>query len=165
MGLFDKFLKKQETQTYNDNEILAVCSGEMIEPGKISDVVFGEEIMGQTIGFIPSDGEIVSPCNGVIETLFPTGHAFTVRMNDGTGLLVHVGIDTVTMSGKGFKTFVKTGDSVKAGQKIVKMDISAVKEAGLDPVTMLIITEPVLEREQYIDYGAVTKGQVINIRQ
>lgn len=161
MGLFSKF-KKQDTPKYKNTDIVAVVNGEMIPPSQISDSVFAEEVMGKTVGFLPSDGNIVSPVNGKVEVMFPTGHAFAVRMADGTGIMVHIGVDTVELNGKGFKTLVKQDATVSAGQKIVEVDLDAVKAAGLDTVTMLIITEPVKEQYDYIDYGSVTQGQIIN---
>lgn len=86
--------------------------------------MFAQEIMGQTIGFVPKNGLIVSPANGTLEVVFQTGHAFGVRMQDGTGLLVHIGINTVDMNGKGFKIFARQGDTVKAGQPIIFVDLA-----------------------------------------
>lgn len=161
MGLLDIF-KKEVKKEFDDNVIISPCNSEMIPANKISDPVFGEEMMGKTIGFIPSDGEIVAPCNGTLEVLFPTGHAFAIRCNDGTGLLVHIGIDTVSLNGKGFKTFAKQGQSVVAGQKIVEMDIDVVKSAGLETTTMLIVTEPIEEREyDFLSFGQKKVKDVI----
>lgn len=161
MGLLDRF-KKQEASKYGDADIVAVANGEMVPPSKISDPMFAEEMMGKTIGFKLADGKIVSPANGKVEVMFPTGHAFAVRMADGTGLLVHIGINTVELNGKGFKALVKEGTAVKAGQTMVEVDLDVVKEAGLDSVTMLIVTEPIKDVYEYIDYGSVARGQVIS---
>lgn len=161
MGFLDKF-KKQEASKYGDADIVAVANGKMIPPSEISDPMFAEEMMGKTIGFKLADGKIVSPANGKVEVMFPTGHAFAVRMADGTGLLVHIGINTVELNGKGFKTLVKEGTAVKAGQTMVEVDLDVVKEAGLDSVTMLIVTEPVKDVYEYIDYDSVVRGQVIS---
>ena len=111
----------------------------MISPKEINDPMFAEEMMGQTIGFILSDGEVVAPATGRLEVLFTTGHAFALRMNDGTGLLVHIGIYTVNLKGKGFKVLKKQGERVKAGEAVVKVDLDTVKQAGYDTTTMLIV--------------------------
>ena len=162
MGLF-KFLKRDEF-TFKDTDIVALGNGKMISPEEINDTMFAEEMMGQTIGFILSDGEVVAPVNGTLEVMFPSGHAFALRMNDNTGLLIHIGIDTVNLKGKGFKVFKKQGDKVKAGETIVKVDLNVVKDEGYDPTTMLIVTEPIEENKKinYIDYGDVSKCQIIN---
>lgn len=162
MGLFD-FLKKEELPTYADSDVVAVCEGEFIEAAKISDPVFAESMMGKTVAIEPTNGTIVSPVNGTLEAVFPTGHAFGVRANDGTGYLIHIGIDTVSMKGNGFKVLKKQGDVVKAGETVVKMDMAAVDGAGHPKTTMIIVTEPVEGKEyNYIDFGPVTKGQIIS---
>ena len=163
MGLFDVF-KKAELPARDDKDIVAVCNGEMIAPGKISDPMFAEEMMGQTIGFVPADGDFVSPANGELEMIATTGHAFSIRMADGTGLLIHIGIDTVAMKGNGFKLLKKQGDKVKAGEKIIKADLKAIKAAGHESTTMLIVAEPAEEDAvlSFRDFGPVTQGEVIS---
>ena len=165
MGLFDKLLKKEpevELVERADSDVVAVCTGKKIPTAEISDAVFAQEMMGKTIGIIPSESLVVSPANGTIEVLFPTGHAFGIRSNDGVGYLVHIGIDTVGMNGDGFKTLKKQGDTVKAGEPVVKVDFGKVKAQGLDPVTMLIITElPEGKEVNYTDFTDVKAGDLI----
>ncbi len=164
MGLLSNVFKKETLPSHEDTEILAPASGEMIPASRIDDQVFSEEMMGQTIGFIPTDDSVVSPANGTLEVLYPTGHAFAIRMKDGTGLLIHIGIDTVNLNGKGFTVLKKQGDAVKAGEVIVKADFEAIRKADLDPVTMLIVSEPKegAEKIGWIDFQTVSKGQTIN---
>lgn len=163
MGLFDKLFKKEELEVFGDNEVVAVCNGEFIPAEKISDPVFAESMMGKTVAIEPTDGIITSPVNGTLEAVFPTGHAFGVRGNDGTGYLVHIGIDTVSMKGNGFKVLKKQGDVVKAGETVVKMDLSKVEAADHPKTTMIIVTEPLDGKEyNYIDFGTVTRNQVIS---
>lgn len=162
MGLFNIF-KKDNNPNVKETDIVSLENGKMISPKEINDPMFAEEMMGQTIGFILSDGEVVAPATGKLEVLFPTGHAFALRMNDGTGLLVHIGIDTVNLKGKGFKVLKKQGDRVRAGEAVVKVDLDTVKQAGYDATTMLIVTEPIHEGEKinFIDFGDVKKSQII----
>lgn len=162
MGLFNIF-KKDNNLNIKETDIVSLGNGKMISPKEINDPMFAEEMMGQTIGFILSDGEVVAPATGKLEVLFPTGHAFALRMNDGTGLLVHIGIDTVNLKGKGFKVLKKQGDKVKAGEAVVKVDLDNVKQAGYDATTMLIVTEPIHDGEKinFIDFGNVKKSQII----
>ncbi len=134
----------------------------MIEPQKINDKMFANEMLGKTVAFIPTSKEIYSPCDGTLEVMFPTGHAFAVRMKDGTGILVHVGINTVDLNGKGFKTFAKQGDKVKAGQKLLEVDFDLIKQEGYDTTTMLIITEPVDNKEYvFSEFGPKAKYEII----
>ena len=106
MGLFDGLFGKKEPKTYEDSDVVAVVSGKVIRNQDIPDPVFAQEMLGKTFAVKPSGVKAVAPANGTLEVLFPTGHAFAVRTADGTGLLVHVGIDTVNLKGKGFKVIV-----------------------------------------------------------
>ena len=146
-----------------DNVIVAVADGALIGPDKIKDEMFSQEAMGQTIAVEPTSGVIVSPANGALEMVFETGHAFAVRMKDGTGLLVHIGVDTVNMKGEGFKVLKKQGDEVKAGEPVVQVDLKAVEAAGYSTQTMIVVTEPANEDVpvSYIPFGPVKAGQII----
>ncbi|MCF0105774.1 MAG: PTS glucose transporter subunit IIA, partial [Holdemanella sp.] len=167
MGLFDKLFGKKEPEiqlpAIADDVIIALGAGELIDITTVSDAMFAEQMMGKSCAFKLTDADVVAPVNGKIEVAFPTGHAFAVRANDGTGVLVHIGVDTVSLNGKGFKPLVKVGDTVKAGQPCVKVDWSVVKGAGLDTSTMLIITEPVDGKTyDFIDPCTVQKYQQVN---
>ncbi len=162
MGFFSRMFNKEKAQEHGDKEIVAVADGIMGPASSISDATFREELLGQTIGFSLQTGTIVSPANGKLEMIFPTGHAFSLRMNDGTGLLVHIGINTVGMKGEGFRVLARQGDTVKAGQPVVKVDLEAVKRAGYENTTMLIVAEPVhQEKISYLPFGEVRRGQTI----
>ena len=163
MGLFSKIFNKEE-MVYEDGDIVALANAEMIPASNVGDEMFAQEMLGQTIAFVLKDKTVVSPANGTLEVMYPTGHAFAVRMKNGMGILVHVGIDTVSLKGKGFKVFAKQGDNVKAGQKILEVDSETIRAAGYDPTTMLIITEPLEDgaRISFTDYGEVNRGQKIN---
>ena len=166
MGLFDKLFGKSETvqlPEIADDAIIALGNGELIDVTTVSDAMFAEQVMGKTAAFKLTDKTVVSPANGTVEVAFETGHAFAVRMNDGTGILVHIGIDTVSLNGKGFKMLAKVGQKVKAGQPIVEVNWNTVNNAGLDASTMLIITEPVEGKEyNFIDPQTVSNYQQIN---
>lgn len=156
--------KKKVAVEHADDEIVAVANGELIPASKLVDPMFAEESMGQTVGVEPQNGLIVSPANGTLEMVFETGHAFSIRMKDGTGLLVHIGVDTVKLNGKGFKVLKKQGDEVNAGDAIVEADLKVIKDAGLSAQTMIVITEPAVEgkKADFIEFGPVKAGQKIN---
>ncbi len=148
-----------------DDAIVAVADGKFIGPDEIKDEAFASQSMGQSVAVDPANGIIAAPANGVIEMIFPTAHAFGMRMKDGTGLLVHIGIDTVKLNGKGFTLLKKQGDTVKAGEPVVRVDLDAVRKAGYSPQTILVITEPVREGElvSFIEYGkTVSRGDTLN---
>ncbi|MDD5982684.1 MAG: PTS glucose transporter subunit IIA [Solobacterium sp.] len=158
MSLLYKLFNKKE---YSDSDIVALCSGKLIKTEDIPDEVFRSEQLGKTLGFEPDDGRIVSPVNGTVAFVYPTGHAFGITGNDGTGYLVHIGIDTVEMKGKGFKINRKQGEKVKAGETVVSCDLDEIASHNYKATTMLIITEPVRDYS-FIDEGPVTRGQIIS---
>ena len=148
-----------------DDAIVAVADGKFIGPDEIKDEAFASQSMGQSVAVDPANGIIAAPANGVIEMIFPTAHAFGMRMKDGTGLLVHIGIDTVKLNGKGFTLLKKQGDTVKAGEPVVRVDLDAVRKAGYSPQTIVVITEPAREGElvAFTDFGkTVARGDTIN---
>jgi PTS system beta-glucosides-specific IIC component len=88
----------------------------------------------------PSDGNVYAPFDGNVTMLFKTGHAIGITSNKGTEIMIHIGIDTVKLNGNGFKSFVKQGDSVTKGQKLISFDLEAIKNKGYDLSTFVIIT-------------------------
>jgi len=148
----------------HDNEIVAMADGDLIDVTMVNDEMFATQMLGKTIAFDFSESKyICSPANGVLEVLFPTGHAFAVRMKDGTGLLIHIGIDTVELQGSAFKVLAKQGQEVKAGEKIVEVDWDVIDNAKLEKAVMLVVTEK--GEEVNTDFkisGKVKKGEVIN---
>lgn len=144
-----------------DDAIVAVANGKFIGPDEMKDEMFARQDMGQTVAIEPSDGTICAPVNGKIEMIFETGHAFGMRMSDGTGLLIHIGVDTVNLKGQGFTVLKKAGDNVKAGEPVVRVDLDVLKKAGYSSQTMIVITEPVNEDKpvDFIEFGQnVSRG-------
>lgn len=134
---------KRRNKGYTDEDIISPIGGTIIPVEEVKDMVFAKQLMGQTIAIQPYVKQLtlVSPANGRLEVLYPTGHAYAVRMSNGMALLVHIGIDTVELNGKGFKTLVKQGVMIKAGQPIVKVNFNLLSEAGYETSTMVIVTE------------------------
>lgn len=154
-----------ELPKVSDDDIVALANGKFIGPDKIKDPMFSGQDMGQTVAIEPYDGTIAAPVNGEIEMFFETGHAFGMRMANGTGLLIHIGVDTVNLKGAGFTPLKKKGDKVKAGEPVVKVDLDLLKKAGYSSQTMLVITEPLDEDKpiKFVEFGlSVTRGQKIN---
>ncbi len=133
MGLFDKFKKS------NEIVIAAPVDGQCVPLSEVSDPTFGEGILGKGAAVIPSTGEIYAPADGEISTIFPTGHAVALTTKDGAEVLIHVGLDTVQLEGKHFETKVANGQKVKKGDLLIKADVAAIKEAGYDVITPVII--------------------------
>lgn len=146
MGLFEKIFKKDKEnqifQQVSDEDIVAIASGEVVDVKSLPDPLFAESLMGETIAFTYKEDKVTlcAPANGKLSVLFPTGHAFGLVMNNGIELLVHCGIDTVKENGKGFTILnKKQGDTVKAGDPIIEVDIKELSKK-YNMSTMLIIT-------------------------
>ncbi|MBR4163346.1 MAG: PTS glucose transporter subunit IIA [Solobacterium sp.] len=144
MGLFDAFKKKEILEPLNvsDEDIVALADGQLIDVTTVSDPMFAEKMMGDSIAFTYTGDKVTicSPANGTLTAIFPTGHAFGVTMKNGVELLVHIGIDTVNAKGDGFRLLGrKQNDTVKAGDPIVEVDLKKLSKKYEMPV-MLIIT-------------------------
>ncbi|MCI5773014.1 MAG: beta-glucoside-specific PTS transporter subunit IIABC [Erysipelotrichaceae bacterium] len=126
-------LIKQEIYT-------APVAGEVVPLEKVNDNVFASGIVGKGIAVKPSEGKIYAPCDGEAMTVFPTGHAIGIKTSANAELLIHIGIDTVQLDGKGFKTHIKQGDMVKKGQLLVEFDQAFIKEQGYDDTVMFVVT-------------------------
>lgn len=121
-------------------EILSPLTGKSIPMAEVNDSTFASEVLGKGIGVIPAEGKVYSPVNGKIVTIFDTKHAIGIASEDGTEILIHIGINTVELKGEGFTSHVTEGQEVKAGQLLIEFDIPKIKEAGYDVTTAVIIT-------------------------
>lgn len=121
-------------------EIVSPLAGEVKELSQATAPVFAQGVMGQGVVILPSEGELVSPVNGTVSVLFSTNHAVGIVSDEGVELLMHIGMDTVNLDGKGFEAHVAQGDRVSVGQKLVSFDIAAIQKAGLVTETPVIIT-------------------------
>jgi PTS system beta-glucosides-specific IIC component len=117
--------------------------GKVVKLENVPDEVFASGAMGKGIAIEPSQGVVVAPADAEVTLVFPTGHAIGMRTESGAELLIHVGMDTVSLEGKGFKTFVAAGDKVKAGQKLLEFDIKTIQDAKLPIITPIIVTNSV----------------------
>lgn len=114
--------------------------GEVVALDNVPDEVFASGAMGKGLAINPSDGTVVAPSNGEITLVFPTGHAVGMRTENGAEILIHVGMDTVSLAGKGFKSFVEVGQKVTAGDKLLEFDLATIRDAGLPVITPVIVT-------------------------
>ena len=121
-------------------EIVSPLTGQVKELSQATDPVFASGVMGQGLVIEPSQGELTSPVNGTVTVLFPTKHAIGIVSDEGVELLIHIGMDTVGLDGKGFESLVAQGDHVTIGQKLIRFDIDVIKAAGLVTETPVIIT-------------------------
>ena len=139
--------KESQAASAGDNEGIvrtvefgSPVAGDVIPVTEVKDAVFASEMMGKGVGIIPAEGKVYAPCDGTAEAVFPTGHAVGLKCSNGLELLIHIGIDTVKLEGRGFKAHVNQGDHVKKGDLLVEFDRELVKENGYDPTVIFIVT-------------------------
>lgn len=138
-----KVVNTESTGSVNavqNEEIMQPISGEVKELTQAHDAAFANGSMGEGFVIEPSDGTVYAPFDGTVTMLFKTKHAIGLTSNKGSQVMIHIGIDTVKLDGQYFKTFVKKGDKVKKGQKLIEFDMNAIKKAGYDLSTVVIVT-------------------------
>lgn len=123
-----------------NGKLFAPIIGEVIPLEKVEDEVFSTGAMGPGVAIVPTRGEVYAPCDGTITTFFPTGHAIGITSEDGAEVLIHVGMDTVKLDGKGFTPQAKEGDAVKCGQLLLRFDMDYIKSQKLPVVTPVVLT-------------------------
>ena len=130
----------QPTALAESAEVVSPLAGQVKPLSQATDPVFSSGVMGQGVVIEPSQGELVSPVNGTVTVLFPTKHAVGIVSEEGVEMLMHIGMDTVSLDGKGFVAHVEQGDKVVVGQQLISFDMDVIKEAGLVTETPVIIT-------------------------
>ena len=120
-------------------QILAPMNGQAVPLEQIPDPVFSDKVLGDGLAIRPTDGKVYSPVDGTVSSIAETLHAYGFSSDDGLDVLVHVGLDTVTLKGEGFRVHVRVGDRVKAGDLVAEADLALLKERGLDSVTPVLV--------------------------
>ena len=145
--------KKKEACLY------AACDGETVPITEIPDEVFSQGILGIGYAVKPKNRIIVSPVDGIVEVLASSGHAYTLKTPDGTQVLIHIGVDTVSLGGVGFKSFVTEGQRVKTGDVLCHADIDYIESKGMPTITAVLITDAdEIEKIKY-EYGKAEGGK------
>ncbi|AXX65061.1 PTS beta-glucoside transporter subunit IIABC [Bombilactobacillus bombi] len=147
---------KKEINYNQATKLASPLTGTIVPLADIKDEVFSSGAMGQGVAIEPSVGEVVAPADATVQMVFPTGHAVGLTTDDGAEILIHIGMDTVQLDGKGFETLVKKGDHVTAGQLLVKFDIDIIKDAKLEVTTPIIITNT----KNYHEVKTVATGKI-----
>lgn len=132
--------RKHQKREVSDKVIYAPVKGNVIARDAIPDATFAAGVLGDGAGIEPEEGLVVSPVNGEISTVVDSKHAVGISGPDGMELLIHAGVDTVNMKGDGFECFVKEGEKVKAGQKLISFDIEKIHQAWYSSTTAVLLT-------------------------
>ena len=147
---------KTEKIVEKDVEIKAPVNGKAIALSEVKDEVFAGGALGKGAAIIPEDGRICAPCDGVVSLVYPTGHAIGIQSENGAELLIHIGMDTVTLEGKCFDIKVKQGQAVKAGEILIEADLEGIRSAGLDTTTPIVVTNV----DDYVDITVENVGNI-----
>lgn len=129
-----------QSKKLSKGEVFSPIEGKVLPLTEAKDGAFSDGIIGKGVVIEPTSGEVIAPFDGTVMTLFPTNHAIGLISETGTEVLIHIGIDTVQLEGKGFEAFVKQGDTVKKGQKLVQFDIDTITSEGYNTQVPIIIT-------------------------
>lgn len=165
---FEDVVDEDKNESGNKNNetvneaIYSPIKGELIKLEEVNDPVFSGGMMGKGMAIIPSEGKVYAPVNGRIVSFFESKHAIGIVSEEGTEILIHVGLDTVQLGGKFFKEHVKVDDNIKIGDLLLEFDCKEIKKCGYDIVTPLIITN-LNEEQEVIDTkeGKVDVGEVV----
>ena len=133
---------KEAGEEVKEETLVSPVKGKVVPLTEVSDETFASEMLGTTVAVEPSEGKITAPCDGQVSNIFETGHAVCLTTKAGGELLIHVGIDTVKLDGKGFTKKVSDGDMVRKGDVLIEADLEVIKAAGYPATTMVILTNP-----------------------
>lgn len=152
----EKVEKKNVVDSGEDVILASPATGEIVALKDVEDEVFSSGIAGQGVAVRVSNGTICAPCDGTVATVFPTKHAIGIVTDSGAEILVHIGLNTVMLEGEGFETFVKEGDRVTVGQKMVQVDTELLNKKGYSLVTPVLITN----FDSYKEISDIAQGQI-----
>jgi sugar PTS system EIIA component len=129
------FLKRKVREVY------APADGQVVALESVDDEVFSKKLVGDGVALIPMSDVFSAPIEGKVTKIFPTNHAYTIKSPKDLEVIVHIGLDTVALEGRGFERVVNEGDEVKAGDPIIRVDLSYIREHAKDIVTPIIISD------------------------
>ena len=159
MDFLKKIMKTNPMST--SNVLVAAADGRLLPMEQVPDPVFSQKMLGDGVAIDLTGDLVVAPADGVVSMLFPTGHAFGITMENGIEILVHIGLDTVALNGKGFAPCTVVGTSVKKGDQIVRVDREFVMKQGYNPMTIMILTQTGSHDINYTASGEVQRGRSV----
>ncbi len=152
MGFFKKLFGKKTDDFY------APMAGKAVPITEVPDPTFAEAMLGNGIAIQPTEGKVYAPCDATVDMMFTTGHAVSLVADCGAEVLIHVGLETVSLEGKPFKVHAANGDKVKKGQLLMEVDLEAVKAAGLPTITPMVICNT----DDYPTFNTIVGKDVTN---
>lgn len=152
MGFFKKLFGK------NTDNFYAPMAGKAVPIAEVPDPTFAEGMLGNGIAIEPTEGKVYAPCDATVDMMFTTGHAVSLVADCGAEVLIHVGLETVSLEGKPFKVHAASGDKVKKGQLLIEVDLETVKAAGLPTITPMVICNT----DDYPTFNTIVGKNVTN---
>ena len=146
----------QDAKESNEKEIIISCpvKGKVVPLNEVPDETFSQEMLGKGVAIIPEQNQFYAPVSGEVSVVFPTGHAIGLTSEDGTELLIHIGLDTVQLNGECFHVKVQQGQKIKQGDLLVEVDLDVIKEKGYSVITPILVTNP----DQYQEIEKLKMG-------
>lgn len=163
MGFFSKLFKGEEDAA---NTLFAPVDGKAVPVSQVSDPTFADEILGKGLAIKPSSNTVYSPCDGTIDLMFDTGHAVNLVSDSGIEILIHIGLDTVSLKGKHFKTLKNTGDKVRKGDPLIEFERDVIAKEGFDTIIPIIIcnTDSYSEVKPLTDIDVKVGDKILTVR-
>lgn len=159
MSIFKKLFGKKTDDLY------APMVGKVVPITEVPDPTFAESMLGNGIAIEPTEGKVYAPCDATVDMMFTTGHAVSLVADCGAEILIHVGLETVSLEGKPFTICVANGDKVKKGQVLMEVDLEAIKAAGLPTITPMVIcnTDNYPTFNTFVDKDVTNEDIVISL--
>lgn len=148
--------KTENKKLISNTNLYSPLKGKVMELSQIKDAAFASGVLGKGVAIVPSEGKVVSPVDGTVTTIFPTLHAIGITSDEGVEILIHIGLDTVQLEGKGFKGMVKDGDKITKGQTLIEFDIDYITKEGYCLETPVLVTNA----DNYLDVISENKDNV-----
>lgn len=151
--------KTENKKLISNTTLYSPLKGKVMELSQIKDAAFASGVLGKGVAIVPSEGKVVSPVDGTVTTIFPTLHAIGITSDEGVEILIHIGLDTVQLEGKGFKGMVKDGDKITKGQVLIEFDIDYITKEGYCLETPVLVTnadnylDVISENKDTVNYG------------
>lgn len=161
MGIFDKLFGKKD----NTAKLYAPVAGKAVAITQVPDPTFAEKMLGDGIAIEPTDGKIVAPCDATVDMMFDTGHAVSLVADNGAEILIHIGLETVGLKGEPFTIHAKNGQKVHKGDLLIEADLDAIRAAGLNTITPMLIcnTDAFPTFRTHVGTGVGTEDVVIEL--
>ena len=146
-------------------DIYAPVDGKVVTLESVDDEVFSQKMVGDGVAIMPISGDFTAPIDGVVTKIFSTNHAYSIKSDKDLEVMVHIGLETVALDGKGFTRVASEGDSVKVGDVIIKADLAYIREHAKDIITPIIITDESDTREILKEYAVVkSQDKIMEVR-